>query len=52
MPSSATLRHVALVTTDVSEERSAYIIRVTRIGELETMLAIVAKYFLAACVGC
>jgi hypothetical protein len=30
------LRHVALVTTDVSKERSASIIRVTRIGELGT----------------
>jgi hypothetical protein len=30
------LRHVALVTTDVSEEVSASIIRVTRIGELVT----------------
>jgi hypothetical protein len=30
------LRRVALVRTDVSEERSASIIRVTRIGELET----------------
>jgi hypothetical protein len=28
------LRHVALVRTDVSEERSASFIRVTRIGEL------------------
>jgi hypothetical protein len=28
------LGRVALVRTDVSEERSAYIIRVTRIGEL------------------
>jgi hypothetical protein len=31
---------VALVTTDVSEEISASIIRVTRIGELETTLAV------------
>jgi hypothetical protein len=28
------LRHVALVSTDVSEELSSSIIRVTRIGEL------------------
>jgi hypothetical protein len=34
------LRHVALVRTDVSEERSASIIRVTRIGELGTPLAV------------
>jgi hypothetical protein len=33
------LRHVALVRTDVSEELSASIIRVTRIGELGTTLA-------------
>jgi hypothetical protein len=31
------LRFVALVRTDVSEERIAYIIRVTTIGELETL---------------
>jgi hypothetical protein len=31
------LRHVALVRTDVSEEISASIIRVTRIGELGTL---------------
>jgi hypothetical protein len=33
------LRHVVFVTTDVSEELSASIIRVTRIGELGTTLA-------------
>jgi hypothetical protein len=33
------LRRVALVRTDVSEELSASIIRVTRIGELGTTLA-------------
>jgi hypothetical protein len=32
------LRRVALVRTDVSEELSASFIRVTRIGELGTML--------------
>jgi hypothetical protein len=32
------LRSVALVRTDISEERSASIIRVTRIGELGTTL--------------
>jgi hypothetical protein len=31
------LRRVALVRTDVSEKLSASIIRVTRIGELETL---------------
>jgi hypothetical protein len=39
MVSSGILRHVAFVRTDVSEEPSAYFIRVTRIGELETTLA-------------
>jgi hypothetical protein len=39
MQSSGMLRHMALVRTDVSEERSASIIRVTTIGELETTLA-------------
>jgi hypothetical protein len=34
------LRSVALVRTDVSEKPSASIIRVTRIGELGTMLAV------------
>jgi hypothetical protein len=38
--SSGMLRHVDLVRTDVSEELSAYFIRVTRIGELGTTLAI------------
>jgi hypothetical protein len=44
MVSSEMLHYVALVRTDVSEELSASIIRVTRIGELGTTLA--------ACVGC
>jgi hypothetical protein len=34
------LHHVALVRTDVSEELSASFIKVTRIGELGTMLAV------------
>jgi DNA-binding TFAR19-related protein (PDSD5 family) len=34
------LRRVALVRTDVSEELSATLIRVTRIGELGTTLAV------------
>jgi hypothetical protein len=38
MVSSEMLRHVALVRIDVSEERSASFIRVTRIGELGTTL--------------
>jgi hypothetical protein len=36
MPSFGMLRRVALVRTDVAEERIASIIRVTRIGELRT----------------
>jgi hypothetical protein len=35
------LRRVALVRTDVSEELSASFIRVTRIGELGTTLAVI-----------
>jgi hypothetical protein len=34
------LRRVALARADVSEERSASIMRVTRIGELDTTLAV------------
>jgi hypothetical protein len=37
MASSGMLRHVARVRTDVSEELSASIIRVIRIGELGTL---------------
>jgi hypothetical protein len=37
---SGMLRRVALVRTDVSEELSASFIRVTRIGELGTTLAL------------
>jgi hypothetical protein len=37
------LLRVALVRTDVSEERIASIIRVTRIGELETTLAVTSN---------
>jgi hypothetical protein len=45
MASSAMLRHEVLVRTDVSEEISASIIRVTRINEL-------GNNFFAAYVGC
>jgi hypothetical protein len=43
MASYGVLRHVALVRTDVSEELSASFIRVTRIGELGTMLAVTSN---------
>jgi hypothetical protein len=42
MPSSRMLHSVALVRTDVSEERSASIMRMTRIGEIGTTLAYLA----------
>jgi hypothetical protein len=56
MVSSRMLHRVALVSTDVSEEPSASFIRVTRIGELGTTLAVTSnrrtlrrntKYFFA-----
>jgi hypothetical protein len=43
MVSSAMLRRVALVRTYVSEEPSASFIRVTRIGELGTTLAVASN---------
>jgi hypothetical protein len=43
MASSVTLRRVALVRTEVSEELSASIIRMMRIGELETTLAVTSN---------
>jgi hypothetical protein len=43
MASSEMLRRVALVRIDVSEELSASFIRVTRIGELETTLAVTSN---------
>jgi hypothetical protein len=43
MASSGMLRSVALVRTDVSEERSTSLIRVTRIGELGTTVAATSK---------
>jgi hypothetical protein len=44
MASSRMLRRVALVRTDVSEELSAYFIRVTRIGELGTTLSVTCNF--------
>jgi hypothetical protein len=43
MASSGMLRRVALVRTDVSDELSAFLVRVTRIGELETTLAVTSN---------
>jgi hypothetical protein len=43
MASSGMLRHVALVRTDVSEALSAAFIRVTRICERGTMLAVTSN---------
>jgi hypothetical protein len=43
MPFSGMLHLVALVRTDVLEELSACIIRVTRIGELGTTLAVTSN---------
>jgi hypothetical protein len=43
MTSSGMLHSMALVRTDVSEELSASIITVTRIGELGTTLAITSN---------
>jgi hypothetical protein len=43
MQSSGMLRRVALVIIDVSEQRIASVIRVTRICELVTMLAVTSN---------
>jgi hypothetical protein len=43
MASSGMLHRVALVRTDVSEDLSASILRVTRIGELGKTLAIISN---------
>jgi hypothetical protein len=51
MPSSGMLRCVALVTIDVSEELSAFYIRVTRIAELGTTLAYTEAWDLAVYSG-
>jgi hypothetical protein len=55
MVSSGMLHRVALLKTDVLEELSASVIRVTRIGELGTMLAVTSNqrtrcsYFADSC---
>jgi hypothetical protein len=43
MTSSGTLRRVALVRTDVSQELSPYFIRVTRIGKPGTTLDVTSN---------
>jgi hypothetical protein len=43
MPSSGMLRRLALVRTDVSEERISSIMSVKRTGELGTMLAVISN---------
>jgi hypothetical protein len=43
MSSSGMLRRVALVRSNVSEEHIASIIRMTRIGELGTRLAVTLR---------
>jgi hypothetical protein len=43
MASAGMLRRVALVRTDVSEELSASFIKVTKIGELGTTLAVTSN---------
>jgi hypothetical protein len=43
MPSSGMIHRVALVRTDVPEELSSTIIRLTRIDELGTTLAITSN---------
>jgi hypothetical protein len=50
MASSGMLSRVSLVRTDVSEELSASIIRMTRIGELGTLA--VTLYLFVVSVGC
>jgi hypothetical protein len=47
MSSSAILRRVVLVRTDVSEQGIASIITVTKIGELGTLIAAISLIFLS-----
>jgi hypothetical protein len=43
MPSSGMLHHMALIRTDVSEERISSIIKVTRVDEIGTTLVVTGK---------
>jgi hypothetical protein len=43
MPSSGMLRCLGFVRSDISEELSVFIIRVTRVGELGTTLAVTSN---------
>jgi hypothetical protein len=52
MASSGMLGRVALVRTDISEELSAFFIRVTRIGELGTTLAVTSNRRSASVASC
>jgi hypothetical protein len=52
MPSYGMLRRAALVRTDVLEEYCASIVRVTKVGEVGTTIAVTTMYFFVACVGC
>jgi NAD(P)-dependent dehydrogenase (short-subunit alcohol dehydrogenase family) len=52
MATSEMLRHAALVRSEISEELTASIIRVTIISELGTVLAVTSNCFFVTCVGC
>jgi hypothetical protein len=51
MPSSGMLRHMSLLRTDVSEELSASIFRVIRIGVLGTLVVTGNRRTLCICIS-